>query len=394
MSPPQPSFTRRAFIRLSVVGAGALLASCTSPQKTGSVPTSGAAAAARPTTAAASAAAVNIFTREVTVQTLEQELALPPAVLDGARREGKVSIISSWDTKALGKFFDAFKSRYPEIVPDYQEANEEVRTIRTLTELKAGRNQTDVAVNIAGYLGEYRNANALTPLNDLPAYANYGPPLSASDNLWCGYQLQIWGAGCNTGVPENRQPTSWDELTQPQWKGKVGLADRPQLWLQQIWAEWGAERTTDFLKRLFANQPQRRKEGLDALGQLMAAGEFDVVVPASTSRMERTSKAGLPVTWLPLEPFTVASGDIGILKGPHPNAAKVFVNWLMSREGNAAFWEGIPDVMTHPALIRDPKYLGIYADRIKTHHGSVQQPDETQTGLAAVRKVWQELWLS
>jgi len=387
--------TRRQFVTLAA-GAIGVLAGCGQAASVAK-PSSTAAGSPPPSSATgpSAPAGADIFARPDKVDSLEQELALPATILDGAKREGKLSVISSWNQEPTAKVINAFRQRYSDIQVDHQTADEEVRTVRTLTEFKAGHNRIDVAANIGGFLSQYRAANALMPLNDLPAYANYDPPLTSADHTWVGYQLQIWAAGYNTAnVKPAELPAQWLDLAQPAWKGRIGLGDRPQLWVQQLWKEWGAERTTDFLKRLFANRPQPRKEGLDAIAQLMGAGEFDIVMPASTSRIERISHGGAPVNWLPLEPFTIAAGDIAILRGPNPNAAKVFVNWLISREGNDAYWQAIPDVMAHPLLLRNRKYLGIFADQIMTHRGSVQQPEDEETILPMVSKLWQSLWLS
>jgi iron(III) transport system substrate-binding protein len=326
--------------------------------------------------------------------TLEQELALPDAVLEAARREGRVVIVSSWDNSDVGKFLEAFKRRYPGIDVQYQEANQEVRTIRTLTEIKAGRNRVDLVSSIAGFLSEYKAAKALVPLDDLPAYANYEFPFRDPENEWIGYQLQIWGIGYNTETVKPADlPRTWDDLTDPKWRGRIGLGDRPNLWLQAIFKEWGPERGADFTRRLFANNPQRRKEGLDALANLLGAGEFDIVIPASTSRIERTVKRGAPVGWTAVDPLMVAPGDLAILKGPHPNAARVFVNWAISREGNEAFWQAIPDVMAHPAILPQRQNLGMFADALQGRQWSVRLPEDEHTILPGVRQVWNEYFI-
>jgi iron(III) transport system substrate-binding protein len=326
---------------------------------------------------------------------LEQELALPAAVLEGARREGKVSIISSWDPENARPFLASFKKRYPEIEPEFQEANEEVRTVRTLTEIRAGRNRHDIITNFAGFIAEYKSANALIPLNDLPAYPNYDVPFRDPDHLWASDGLTFWALGYNSdNVKPDQLPKTWEDLANPRWKGRIGLGDRPNLWAQAIWKEWGAARTTDLLKRIFANQPQRRKEGMDALANLLAAGEFDIAIPASTSRIERTRARNAPVGWFALDPMLVSAGDLGQLRGPNPNAGKVFINWYMSREGNGLFAEATSGIPSHPALRADKKYLGDYADAVASIPWSVREPQDENTILPEVRKVWNELFLS
>jgi iron(III) transport system substrate-binding protein len=387
------ALSRRRMLGLLGAGAGlGVLAACR-----GSTPPPAPAPAvpAPPIEPAAVTGPRDLLSVQPKLATLEQELAVPDAIMEAARREGRVSIISSWDGTDIAKFLDAFKQRYPAIDVQYQEANEEVRTIRTLTELKAGRNRVDVITSIAGFMVEYKAANALLPLNDLPGTANYEFPLKDHDNEWLGYQIQMWGIGYNTETVRPADlPRTWDDLTDPKWRGRIGLANRPNLWLQAIWKEWGPERTTDFIRRLFANNPQRRREGLDAMANLLGAGEFDIAIPSSTSRIERTMKRGAPVGWTAADPLMVAPGDICILRGPNTNAAKVFVNWAISREGNQAFRQAIPDVMAHPAILSQRENLGVFADAIQGRQWSVRVPEDEHMYLPGVREVWNEYFLT
>lgn len=326
--------------------------------------------------------------------TLEEELALPDAVLEAARREGKMAFIASVGRKQLAKAFEAFEKRYPGIEPQYQEANEEVRTVRTLTEFKAGRNRIDVVLGIGGFLAEYREANALSPLNDLPAYAVYEPPYRDPGNGWAGVRTQFWGIGYNTEkVKVADLPKRWEDLVDTRWRERIGLGDRPQLWVQQLWKVWGAERTTDLLKKLFANKPQRRKEGLDAAVNLLGAGEFDLFIPSGVHRINDFRERGVPVAWSSPEPLSVAVSELVALPGsPNRNAAKVFVNWLISREGQAAFVAIDRSVPAHPALRSDRQYLGAFVDAIVGRQVSVRVPEDEIKVLPEVRKVWRELW--
>jgi len=328
--------------------------------------------------------------------TLEQELALPSALVDAATKEGKLSFISSIDKNVAKGVFDVFKKRYPAIAVDYQEGSEEVRTVRTLTEFKTGRGKIDVVMGIGGFLSEYRTAGALSSLADLPAATEYEPPYRGNQFEWAGVRVQLWGIGRNTDLVKDAEaPKSWDDLVDDRWKGRVGLGDRPQLWVQQLWKVWGPDRTTAFLKKLFANKPQRRKEGLDASAQLLAAGEFGLYVPAAPYRIEGLRQTKSPVTWLSPEPISVAASEIVILqKSPSPNAAKVFTNWFLSREGQATYSKADFAVPAHPALRDDTAYLGMFADSFKGKQWTIRTPEDEEVLLPAVRKVWSDLWTS
>ncbi len=391
--------TRRQFLSLaSGTGALILLAACGGATPPGSpAPSSApgkpaAGAASRTTAAPAADPRASVAPK---VATLEQELALPQAVLDAARKEGKVAWITSIDDAPAKAVIDAFRKRYPEIEVQYQQGSEEVRTVRTLTELKAGRNKIDVVQGIGGFLTEYRNINALAPLNDLPVYPNYDVPYRDSQDMYIGFRMQFWAIGYNKDkVKEADLPKTWEELTTPKWKGRFGLADRPQLWVMHLWKTWGADKTTDFLKKLFANDPQRRKEGLDASAKLLGAGEFDLFIPAAPYRIQGLVEQKNPVGWYSPDPLPVSFSDMVILaKGPNPNAAKVFVNWFLSREGEAVYSKADFAPPTHPALRHDKDYLGMFASEFESKPWAAQTPEDEPTYMPDIRKVWQPLWI-
>jgi iron(III) transport system substrate-binding protein len=385
--------TRRALLRYSGLTVGGLMLAACAPAAAPSPSQTVATASAAPTAAVVPGTVDILKATTPKVATLEAELAVPAALLDAAKKEAKVTFISSIDKDVALKVLDVFKKRYPGIEPQYQEGSEEVRTVRTLTEFKAGRNKNDVVMGIGGFLGEYRDAKALTKLNDLPAYANYDVPFRDPDHLWAGVRIQFWGVGFNTDkVKASDFPKTWEGFADPKWKNRLGLGDRPQLWAQQLWKAWGPERTTAFLEKLFAAGPQRRKEGLDASANLLGAGEFDAYIPAAPYRIQQVKDKGAPVAWDSPDPLTVAVSEMVVLVGsPSPNAARLFVNWFLSREGQDTYSRADITVPTHPALRSQKDYLGIFADRM-ARPALVRQPEDELTVLPEVRKVWNKLW--
>lgn len=386
----EPRLTRRATLRLAAIAAIGAACQQTSPSATGQ-PAAASPAADLPLRGMFDPATAS----EIRVKTLEEELALPASVLDAARGEGKLTFIASIDEKNMRPILEAFTKRYPGIAPQYQEASEEVRSVRTLTEFKAGRASIDVVGGIGGFLKEFNEAGALRRLDDLPAYRNYDQPFRGKNSEWAGTALRFWGIGYNTDkVKPEELPGTWEELGDPRWKGRFGLGDRPQLWAQQLWKAWGPERTTAFLRKLFANDPQRRKEGLGASARLLGAGEYDLYIPAGTHTIRDLAERGSPVGWHSPSPLTVAVSEAAMLaKSPSPNAGIVFLNWFVSREGQDAYAKADNIVPTHPALRLKEENFGPFAGRIIGQPWSIREPDDEVETLPQVREVWQPLWI-
>ncbi|HEX6512876.1 MAG TPA: hypothetical protein VF157_11285, partial [Chloroflexota bacterium] len=142
------------------------------------------------------------------------------------------------------------------------------------------------------------------------------------------------------------------------------------------------------------NDPQRRKEGLDAAAKLLGAGEFDLFIPAAPYRIQGLIEQKTPVSWHTPDPLPVSFSDTVILtKAPNPNAAKVFANWFLSREGQAVYSKADFAAPTHPALRHDKQYLGMFADVFQAKPWAAQTPEDEQTYMPAIRKLWQPLWI-
>src|SRR6185295_10350292 len=93
------------------------------------------------------------------------------------------------------------------------------------------------------------------------------------------------------------------------------------------------ERTFKFLRELSAQQV-RFRDGHTLIAELMAAGEFDVALTFSEA-IERMKRKGAPVEWVKtLDPIVVSLHPVAIAAGaPHPAAARLFVDFLLSEEG-------------------------------------------------------------
>ena len=97
--------------------------------------------------------------------------------------------------------------------------------------------------------------------------------------------------------------------------------------------KWGKEKTQRYMRAL-AKQDIQLRNGQTLIAQLMAAGEFSVAMVLA-HRIEKMKEQGAPVAWVTtLDPVTASLHPIGIAaKAPHPNAAKLFVDFILSKDG-------------------------------------------------------------
>jgi ABC-type Fe3+ transport system substrate-binding protein len=150
------------------------------------------------------------------------------------------------------------------------------------------------------------------------------------------------GFWCNTSMVKPEEIRTLDDFLNPKWKGKLGFLDpRTPGSGQSIWSFLWDVKGEGYLRKLvaqdlFVSRDQRQ------LADALAKGKLAIALGVSFYTLEGFIVADLPIKELPKLkeglPSSNGSGVIGIVKAPpHPNAAKVFVNWLLSKEGQELY---------------------------------------------------------
>jgi ABC-type Fe3+ transport system substrate-binding protein len=153
---------------------------------------------------------------------------------------------------------------------------------------------------------------------------------------------------------------SFDDFLDEKWKGKIGLLDpRTPGSGASMWSYLREVKGEEYLKRLvsqklFINRDQR------LLAENLAKGKIAAVIGLTYYSYAPFIKAGLAVQPLPIPKEGVyvsgGSGHLAVLKNlPHPNAAKIFVNWFLSREGQQTYSKALAQGTRRPDV--DTKWL-------------------------------------
>ena len=327
---------------------------------------------------------------------LDKELDPPRAWLDGARKEGKLRIYSTFDPGQVEVLAKPFKERYPFINIEYNRASHEDRAVRTLVAYKNKRILTDIITGLGGSYFMYKEIGALDDLRGIPNLKSNSPETVDPEGLWVGMHMRYWCMAYNTrSLKKEDMPKRWDEvLTNPKFRnGNLAIGNRPQLWALSLWKANGEKWTKDFLTKLFNEvKPQLRREGVNAILELLAAGEFDASIPSAEYRSFKKQQDGAPINYHCPEPVPTTVSEMGILKGaPNINSARLFVNWFLSKEGQLAQYVADYAPPVHKDLRR--KEFVPFADEIVTKKGAFRDPAievEIQPKLLAF---WDELWM-
>lgn len=140
-------------------------------------------------------------------------------------------------------------------------------------------------------------------------------------------------------------PSFWD-LTKPQWKGKIIMRDPRTagggLATATFW-DLHPQLGMDYIKAFAANKPFLTRDGrLQA--EWVGRGKYSITVAPDNASVFEFTRAGMPLKWQLMKEGTYSTPSFGSVivmdKAPHPNAATVFVNWLLGKEGQTVWTRG------------------------------------------------------
>ncbi len=269
-------------------------------------------------------------------------------LVDAAKKEGKVTVSLPASAELKRQIEEQFKKRHGVEVETFtSRGSAGVR--RMADEFKAGVRHFDLHIGgsssiVSGMLDE-GILDPIEPWLVLPEVKD--PKQWWGGHLWVDkakrfvYMFQaylsevIW---YNTDLVKPDEIRSLDDFLNPKWKGKIGYLDpRTPGAGDSTWAFMWRLKGEEYLKKLVA---QDLYIGRDQrlLAESLAKGRVAVTIGLSYYSFLPFLKAGLPIKPLPTPKEgnygTGGSGNLAIIKAPpHPNSTKVFVNWLLGREG-------------------------------------------------------------
>jgi iron(III) transport system substrate-binding protein len=168
----------------------------------------------------------------------------------------------------------------------------------------------------------------------IPQANSFYPKDFKEEGVWTTVYYNAYVTAYNTRlVPPRLLPKTYDDLLDPRWKGKMMMEGTKAEWFAGLLQIMGQERGLKYMRNLARQQPSPR-EGHELLAQLVAAGEglLDINIPAAS--VERMKEKGAPIDWIALGAAPAVMVGIGIsAQAAHPNAAKLFLDFALSREG-------------------------------------------------------------
>jgi iron(III) transport system substrate-binding protein len=252
------------------------------------------------------------------------------------------------------KFAEPFKRRYPFLKVQYSRTTGEALTSKILREVAARQLSADV-VFINNYTHRiFMKKNIITNYSP-PGAGNFPEGFIDKQGYWIGFYLVPYAITYNTKlVPKGGAPASFEDLLQSKWKGRISLEREEYLVTQAHMQYLGKQKAIEYFKKL-AQQDLVLINGHSNQAMLLTAGEFPIIVYSDIARTEELKRKGAPIEWVKAEPHITVLVSAAITReARHPAAARLFMNYLASDEGQ----KQILSIDKPPALPKfQPEYL-------------------------------------
>jgi ABC-type Fe3+ transport system substrate-binding protein len=319
--------------------------------------------------------------------------AADPALIEAAKKEGEVIWYTTQIISQLVRPVSAgFEKKYGIKVRSTR-ANSTELSVKIINESRAGRPQSDVFDGTSTVVPLKKEGFVLQwqpdPAKSYPA--QYKDP----EGYWVANNLFFLTPGFNTAlVPKGTEPRSYQALLDPKWRGKIAWSTAPSssggpgligTVLTEMGTEGGMLYLRELSKQRIANIGSAAREVLDQV----IAGEYPLALQIFNHHTVISAKKGAPVDWIKMEPVTGTLSVISVHKNaPHPNAAKLLVDFITSSEGQNIFRDAeyLPADPTVPAL----------TPSLKPDEGSFRThfftPEQTEDNMVAWKKVYDDLF--
>ena len=260
-------------------------------------------------------------------------------LVQAARKEGEIVWYTTMSLDQSQQFMDRFVKKYPFLKPSVFRSGGGALLNRILSEAKGGKYLFDVAHGTGEIVLPLMESNLLAAYNS-PERKMFPDDLKDSKGYWTSVYVNSIVLGYNKNLVKKEDvPRTYEDLLQPRWKGrKISLDDSYTTFLQGLISVWGKEKALAYLTKLAEQEPIIMR-GSTIRVQLAAAGEFPLVI-AYANLIQQPAEKGAPRDWVPLEPAVISVNTVMLgAKASHPNAAKLLVDFTLSKEGQEKLWD-------------------------------------------------------
>ncbi len=264
-----------------------------------------------------------------------------PELIAKAKQEGKVVYYTDLIVDQIVRPLVAgFEAKYG-VKVEYARSDSQANLLKLMGEQKARNVQADVFSMTSG-IKPLQDAGAVMKV-DLAGAKALPPEFKDPNGYWVAANYYVMTPAVNTDlVPEKDRPKTYDDLLDKKWEDKIvwkpnDTSGAPGF-IGHVLRFMGEEKGLAYLNKLKEQRIKSVSASARAVLDQVIAGEYPIVLQIFNHHAALSAKKGAPSQWLKLEPVMVQNELHAIMTAaPHPNAAKLFLEYLISKEGQQIF---------------------------------------------------------
>jgi ABC-type Fe3+ transport system substrate-binding protein len=316
-----------------------------------------------------------------------------PKLLEAATKEGEVVLYTTHIVDQIVRpLIKAFQGFAPGVAVKYVRADGLALVVRLTNESRAGRVQADAWSMVDG-VGALLQGGIAAPF-EVPSARGLPAGLVDRGQRWVATNTGVRSAAYNTQiVPKEVAPKNYQDLLDPRWKGKIVWNPKSMTgawgFISTVLKGMGEERGMAYLRALAKQEIVPLPIAIRAVLDRVIAGEYAIGLEMNNTHAAISAAQGAPVKWVALDPVSETLQVSGITKGAaHPNAAKLFIDFMVSKAGQNVF--------------RDNDYLPMHPDipakiaELRPEQGGyksvVYTPDNLEVDVPRWAKIYDDLF--
>lgn len=274
-----------------------------------------------------------------------------------AKAEGEFVWYTSVNDDDIRRVVELFEKRYPFIKAKPVRLTSARIVQRFTAESQANAFLADILDTNDSRIEFFRRKGMIQPYYT-PMAEQFDKRFVQAQGYWVANRVTMLVLGYNTRLVKAADaPRRYEDLLDPKWKDQLALEREDSPWFMTLMEHWGEQKGRAFFQRLKAQNPKIRS-GHTHLAQLIGAGEDPLSPNIHSQGMATGQRRGAPVDWLNLEPVVASSNVSALAKNaPHPNAALLFLDFILAKETGQRVIREVSRIPTHPEVLPNPPRL-------------------------------------